>query len=190
MGTDKAALPFGADTLLTRVASLAARAAVETIVAAGPTQVVPPGWLVSRDRQPGAGPLPALLGALGLVTQNLVLVLAVDMPLFEPALAGRLAAICEGWDGAVPLVAGTLVPTCAVYRTRALRERSAAFGDPRHRSLRAFLNGLRIRVVSADLLRDADPALRTFTPCNTPEQYRDALRLAGLPVNDGFTPAV
>ena len=82
-------------------------------------------------------------------------------------------------------VDGRRMATCAVYGVAALRDAKARFGDPRHRSLQEFLQGLRVREVGADVLRTADPDLLSFTPCNTPEEYARALRLADIAVNDG-----
>jgi molybdopterin-guanine dinucleotide biosynthesis protein A len=75
-------------------------------------------------------------------------------------------------------VDGRRLPTCAVFQTAALREARDRFGDPRHRSLREFIDGLRVRDVAAERFAAVDPALDSFAPCNTPEEYRRALELA------------
>jgi molybdenum cofactor guanylyltransferase len=183
MGRDKASLPFGPETLLDRVLRSAAAVADEVVLAAAPGQQVPAGYRVSRDAGAGLGPLPALIGALPLVHAAHTLVLACDLPLLQPAVLSLLVDLAEGWEGAVPLVNGRRLPTCAVFKTAALRQARERFGDPRHRSLRDFIAGLRLRDVPADRFEAADPRLASFTQCNTPDEYRVALGLAGLDVN-------
>jgi molybdopterin-guanine dinucleotide biosynthesis protein A len=184
MGRDKASLPFGPEPLLDRILRRVGQVTSEIVLAAAQEQAVPPGYRVCRDPGPDEGPLPALLHALDAVQAELVFVVACDTPLLQPALLVLLAELCPAWDGAVPVIGDRRQATCAVYRTSALREARARFGDPRHRSLQAFLELLSIREVPPEALRGADPALLTFTPCNTPEEYAAALRLAGIAVND------
>ena len=183
MGRDKALLPFGHETLLDRVLRVVAAVAGEVVLAAAPEQPVPAGFRVSRDAAAGAGPLPALVEALPLVEATHTLVLACDLPLLKADVLSLLVDLSEGWEGAVPLVNGRRLPTCAVFQTTALRLARERFGDPRHRSLRDFIAGLRLRDVSANLFEAVDPQLSSFTSCNTPDEYRRALELAGLDVN-------
>ena len=77
-----------------------------------------------------------------------------------------------------------------MYQRAALLEVRSRFGDPTHRSLRAYVDFLRVRDIDEQTLRVADPDLRSFLPCNTPAEYRALLRMAGLPVNGPSTPAV
>ena len=105
--------------------------------------------------------------------------MACDLPLLRADVLALLIDESEGWDGAVPLVDGRRVPTCAAYQTAALRHAGERFGDPRHRSLRDFIALLRLREVPASVLETVDPQLSSFTPCNTPEEYRRALGPGG-----------
>ncbi len=180
MGRDKAALSFGPETLLERVVRLVRVAASEVVVAAAAGQAVPQGVQVSVDTAAGGGPLPALLDALNLIQRPFVWVVACDTPLLQPALGSLLFDLCAGHDAAVPVVDGRRVPTCAVYRTAALRDRQAAFGSPRDRSLSSFVEPLDLQEVGTAELEAADPGLRSFAACNTPQEYRRALGLAGL----------
>jgi molybdopterin-guanine dinucleotide biosynthesis protein A len=179
MGRDKASLPFGSETLVERVVRLVTPLVSELVLAVAPGQAVPPGVRVSRDSAAGVGPLPALLDALDMIDAQHVFVVACDTPLLQPGLVPLLHELCVGWDGAVPNPQGKRMATCAVYSTAALREGRAGFGDPRHRSLQAYLESLRIREIDPEALRAVDPELLSFTPCNTAENYRRALALAG-----------
>lgn len=180
MGRDKASLPFGHETLLDRVIHTVTAVADPVVVAAGPSQPVPGGVRVIRDERPGEGPLPALVGALALVKTTYTLVLACDLPLLRPGALSLLVELCKGWEGAVPVVNGRRLPTCAVFETAALERVAEGFGDPRNRSLRDFIEPLRLLEVPAQRFAAVDPLLRSFEPCNTPEEYDRLLGLAGL----------
>jgi molybdopterin-guanine dinucleotide biosynthesis protein A len=183
MGRDKASLPFGPESVLERVLRLVSATADRIVISAAPGQVVPPGHEVCRDEAEDQGPLPGILAGLGRIGREHVLVIACDMPLIQPGLTVLLAELCAGWDGAVPFVDRTRVPTCAVYAVAALRQRAAGFGPARNRSLQDFIAGLSIREVPPAVLRQADPDLLSLTPCNTPADYRNALAIAGLAVS-------
>jgi molybdopterin-guanine dinucleotide biosynthesis protein A len=190
MGRDKAGMPFGVETLLERVLRQVRSATADIVLAAAPGQTVPAGCHVSHDRFAGDGPLPALLDALEHLESRRVFVVACDTPLLQPALIPFLEGLCVGWQGAVPVVDDKRIPTCAVYETSALLGARARFGDPRHRSVRDYIARLRIRDIPEARIQSVDPPLLSFTPCNTPEEYRHALALAGLDVNGVPPPAV
>lgn len=189
MGRDKASLPFGPETLLERVIRLVRSVMDEVVLAAGADQILPPGLPVVRDAAEGRGPLPALLSASAAVHGDHVFLVACDTPLLQPPLVRLLLDQARGWDACVPLIDGVPMTTCAVYRTSAVR---AAAGPPivTGGSLRSLLAGLRTLHVDEAALRKADPDLLSFLPCNTPEEYRHALALAGLSVNEPSPPAV
>jgi molybdopterin-guanine dinucleotide biosynthesis protein A len=190
MGTDKCALPFGPETMLERVVRLVGEMTEHIVLAAAPDRRVPSHFHVSRDQEAGQGPLPGLLRAATRLSTEHVFVAACDMPLLHPALIATLLDLSAGSDGAVPVVGGRRVPTCAVYHRAALLDVRSRFGEPRHRSLHAYVALLRVRDADERTLRVADPDLRSFLPCNTPEEYHALLRMAGLPVNGPSTPAV
>jgi molybdopterin-guanine dinucleotide biosynthesis protein A len=190
MGTGKCALPFGPETMLERVARLVGQLTGDVVLAAAPDQQVPDRFAVSRDPAAGEGPLPGLLRAAAVLPTERVFVAACDVPLLQPALVTLLSDLSAGWDGAVPRLDGRRVPTCAVYQRSALLDARSRFGEPRHRSLHDYVSLLRIRDVDEHTLRAADADLISFLPCNTPEEYRTLLRMAGLPVNGTSMPAV
>jgi len=180
MGRTKAALPFGGETLLERVLRLVAPCVDDVVLAAGAGQRVPAGWDVVRDASDGLGPVPALLGALSHVRHAATFVVACDTPLLQPAIIARLVELSEGWDACVPVVGGVEMTTCAVYRADAVLAAVRDAGEPPPTSLRKLIAQLRVRSVDADALRAVDPDLLSFSPCNTPDEYRRALELAGL----------
>jgi molybdenum cofactor guanylyltransferase len=180
MGRPKATLPFGGETLLERVLRLVAPHVDDLVLAAGPGQRVPQGWDVVRDTGEGLGPVPALIGALSQVRHATAFVVACDTPLLQPAMISTLVDLATDWDACVPVVDGVEMTTCAVYRPEAVLAAARTGGGAPPSSLRGVLARLRIRTVDADALRSVDPDLLSFTPCNTPTEYRHALELAGL----------
>ena len=190
MGTRKCALPFGPETMLERVVRQVGQVTGDIVLAAARHQRVPDRFATSRDPAAGEGPLPGLLRAATLLSAELVFVAACDMPMLQPALITLLSDLSEGSDGAVPVLDGRRVPTCAVYQRTALLDAALRFGEPRHRSLHAYVSLLRVRDVDERTLRTTDPELNSFLPCNTPDEYRTLLRMAGLPVNGTPMPAV
>lgn len=180
MGRPKATLPFGNETLLERVVRLVAPHVDDIVLAAGPGQQVPAGFDVVRDASEGLGPVPALIGALSRVRHASAFVVACDTPLLQPAIIATLFELSAGWDACVPVVDGVEMTTCAVYRPDAVLAASRTGGASPPSSLRGVLAQLRVRTVDTDVLRRLDPDLLSFTPCNSPAEYRRALELAGL----------
>jgi molybdopterin-guanine dinucleotide biosynthesis protein A len=180
MGRPKATLPFGDETLLERVVRLVAPHVDDIVLAAAPRQQVPAGYDVVRDASEGAGPVPALIGALFHVRHAAAFVIACDTPLLQPAIITTLVELSAGWDACVPVVDGVEMTTCAVYRPDAVLAALRAGGPTPPSSLRGVLAKLKVRIVDTDVLRRVDPDLLSFTPCNSPAEYRRALQLAGL----------
>ena len=195
MGRDKAALPFGDETLLARVVRLVGEIADDVVLVAREGQHLPGGtaegsglesWpragpaaRVVRDPAEGLGPLAGIAAGRGLVRGPRALVVACDMPLLRPALARRLVGLAREVDALVPVVDGFPVPTCAVY-AKAVAERARELVAARELRPRAFLERVETRFVPAEELHDVDPRLDSFRDCDTEEEYRAALRAAGL----------
>jgi molybdopterin-guanine dinucleotide biosynthesis protein A len=179
MGRDKAALPFGAETLLARVVRTARTIADDVVVVGDPRQPMPPQVRVMPDAVEGLGPLAGLSTGLAAVDGDRALLVACDMPLLSPALLRGLLALAGDHDASVPLVDGVPMTTCAVYATR-LGPRAQALLRKGTRSLRALLDEVSVQWVSDDKLRGLDPDLVSFWDCDTPERYQAALRRAGL----------
>jgi len=180
MGRPKADLPFGPETLLERVIRLVSPDVDDIVLAAAPGQHLPHGFPVVTDSLADQGPLPALVGALAHVRRDLAFVVACDTPLLQPGVAALLVELCSDWDAAVPVIDGVEMTTCAVYRREAVLAAEKRREASSVSSLRRLLSQLRTRRVEPEMLRSADPALLSFTPCNSPEEYQRALVLAGL----------
>lgn len=131
---------------------------------------------IALDERPGAGPLATLAGALERAEAPLLVALAADTPLVQPAVLQMLLAAAQpGVDAVVPVVLGVTQPLQAVYRTtlgptvRDLVQRGSG-------SVQALLRatGATVRYLDEEALRQVDPQLRSFRGANTPAEW-DAL---------------
>ncbi|MEY9838444.1 molybdopterin-guanine dinucleotide biosynthesis protein A [Streptacidiphilus sp. EB103A] len=153
--TDKVALEVDGTALLDRV--LAGCAGARTTVVAGPRRPTrrPVSWV--REQPPGGGPVAAVAAALPSVTADRILLLAADLPFFEPTTAALLLRELDGdpdADAAVLVDAdGRDQPLAAAYRTAPLLTALAALGDPAGLPLRRLVGGLTTRRIA-----DADGA--------------------------------
>ena len=190
MGTPKAWLDFGGETLLERTVRVVATAAAPVIVVAAPEQELPPlpaGVAVVRDPVAGRGPLQGLAAGLAAAADHApaAFVSATDAPFLQAALIRRLAALRGDHDIVVPRQGGHLHALSAVYAVSARVAVAALLAEGTLR-LSSVLD--RARTLFADealLLAGAelalvDPELRSLRNVNTPAEYAAALAEAGL----------
>ncbi|GAA3049044.1 molybdenum cofactor guanylyltransferase [Actinokineospora globicatena] len=165
-GVDKPALVVGGRTLLDRVISAVAHA--DEIIVVGPPRptVHPVRW--TREPEPGSGPVAGMAAGLDLVTAEVVVLLAADLPALTRATVDRLRAappaVLVDADGRDQWLLGAW-PTAAL--------RAATPAEPANAALRRVLTGLApVRLGDVDgSARDvdqpsdlADPVPRTGTP--------------------------
>ena len=194
MGTDKGLLPLPtegrqqdkeqlsfAGQLLTTLAPLcretllvvrdATQAAhYAPIIAAWQGQ--PPARLV-MDREPDIGPLMGLYSGLSAMQATRALVVAIDMPCVQPALAAFL--LSQPLSKAMPAET-LLVPVVdcapqvllAVYPRAILPIIEARLHEGR-RDPRSLLAVAPVHYIEEAQLRQVDPQLRSFININTPE---------------------
>jgi len=106
MGTDKALVVLEGRTMVERVVERARLAGADPVAVVGHRhpELLPPGVssLHIPDEHPGAGPVGGLLTALSWTPQEVVLVVACDLPLLDPFDLARLtAAVRPGRPAAV-----------------------------------------------------------------------------------------
>lgn len=193
MGRPKAWLPFGGEALLSRVAARIAEAASPLVVVAAPDQEVPPlppGARIVRDAVSGRGPLQGILAGLSALEglAAAAFVSSTDAPFLHPELVRRLEALrAEGdHDVAVPRAQGHYHPLAAVYRTSVRAVVQDLLDSDLRRPFFVFERTRARFAEEADLLagealRAADPHLWSLRNINTPDEYEEALRDAGLP---------
>jgi molybdopterin-guanine dinucleotide biosynthesis protein A len=96
MGTSKALLPFGPETMLQRVVRILGGVVSPIVaVAAAADQELPPlpaAVILTRDEQEGRGPLEALRAGLKALPDDVdaAYVTSCDVPLLVPAFALRM----------------------------------------------------------------------------------------------------
>jgi len=156
---DKTSLPVGGVTLLDRV--LAATVGAESVVVVGSSRPVgrPVTWV--QEDKPGGGPAAAVAAALDVLSADIVVLLAGDLPLLASPDVDRLAAAVAE-DGAVYVDDdGVEQWLCSAWRTETLRGVSLDAGG----SLRKALQPLSFARLPADI---------GVLDCDTPEDLRRA----------------
>ena len=152
-GVSKADLTVGGRRLLDVVLE-AVRCARTTVVVG--QVAAPDGVLVTLEDPPGTGPAAGIVAGLEAVAQpaGWTVVLACDLPGVQAAVPRLLAATArdddlDGYCLASP--EGSPQWLLGIHRTPRLRLVAQTYGDPRNRSVRGLLAGLRL-----GLLPDAD----------------------------------
>lgn len=184
MGTSKALLPFGPETMLQRVVRLLDDIVHPIVVVAAPDQdlpELPPDVIVTRDERPGRGPLEGLRAGLKALPADVeaAYVTSCDVPLLVPGFVEQMLELARGYDVAVMEIDGFTHPLSAVYRRATLPHIEDLLAHDRLRPLFLFDAVSTRRVSPADMT--ADPDLRTLRNLNTREDYEQALRDAGVP---------
>lgn len=184
MGTPKALLPFGTETMLQRVIRLLGDVVSPIIVVAArdqPLPPLPPDVIVTRDEREGRGPLEGLRAGLKALPPDVeaAYVTSCDAPLLVPGFVRQLVDLATGHDIAILEIDGFPHPLSAVYRRTVLPHVEDLLAHDRLRP--AFLfEEVRTRRVRRDEMT-ADPDLVTLRNLNTREEYERALADAGLP---------
>jgi molybdopterin-guanine dinucleotide biosynthesis protein A len=184
MGSSKALLPFGPETMLQRVVRLLATVVSPIVVVAAQEQPLPdlPSTLiVARDEQEGRGPLEGLRAGLKAMPPGVecAYVTSCDVPLLVPDFVRRMTDLAKGYDIAVMEIDGFAHPLSAVYRKDTLTQVEALLAQDRLRP--AFLfDAVRTRRVTRQDMLAVDPELLTLRNLNTREDYKQALSAAGF----------
>jgi molybdopterin-guanine dinucleotide biosynthesis protein A len=183
MGTSKALLPFGSETMLQRVVRiLSGVVAPIVVVAAGNQELpeLPADVIVTRDENEGRGPLEALRAGLKALPADVdaAYVTSCDVPLLAPGFVRQMLDHAGGYDIAVMEIDGFTHPLSAVYRRSTLACVEDLLANDRLRP--AFLfDAVKTRRVRPEEMT-ADPDLRTLRNLNTREDYEQALSDANV----------
>ncbi len=184
MGTSKALLPFGDETMLQRVCRLLATVVSPIAIVAAAEQALPDlpaGVIITRDEQQDRGPLEGLRAGLKALpeTVDAVYVTSCDVPLLVPDFARHMIDLLTDHDIVVMEIDGFPHPLSAVYRRRTLPHVEALLAQNRLRPVFLF-EAVPTRRVRPEEMTSADPDLLTLRNLNTQEDYRQALAIAGL----------
>ena len=189
MGRPKAWLRFGPERLLQRVVRILATTTDQVVVVAAAGQNLPDlptAVRVVRDLVRDQGPLRGLTTGLAALPESVDLVYAsaTDVPFLQPAWVTRLTELIGDHDLAIPEVGGQRHPLAALYRRGPVLAAAGPLLAAGQFRLTALGDQLRGRVVAEADLITADPDLATLRNLNTHEEYRQALRDAGLAGNE------
>jgi molybdopterin-guanine dinucleotide biosynthesis protein A len=184
MGTPKATLPFGPETMLQRVIRLLGSVAAPIVAVAARAQELPelPGdVIVTRDEREARGPLEGLRAGLRALPPSVELayVTSCDVPLLEPGFVTRMIELLGDHDIAVMELDGFPHPLSAVYRRDTLPYVESLLAEEKLRPVFLF-DAVRTRRVQRGEMVSIDPGLRTLRNLNTREDYLEALADAGF----------
>jgi len=180
MGSPKALLPFGPETMLQRVVRLLGSVVTPIVVVSSRDQAVPllPGYArIARDDREGRGPLEGLRAGLHALPDSAeaAYVTSCDAPLLVPGFVRQMVDLLGDHDIAVMDLDGFLHPLSAVYRRTLLPQVEALLASDRLRP--AFLfDAVRTRRVTPAEVASVDPNLLSLRNLNTPQDYQDALQ--------------
>ncbi len=183
MGTSKALLPFGPETMLQRVVRLLSGEVEPIVVAAAGEQALPElptGVIVTRDERESRGPLEGLRAGMKALPSSVAVayVTSCDVPLLVPAFVARMITLLGDNEIAVMEIDGFPHPLSAVYRRSTLPHVEALLSRDKLRP--AFLfDAVKTRRVRPDEMASVDPELLTLRNLNTQADYLAALSAAG-----------
>ena len=175
MGRDKAALPFGEETMLSHLVhtyqpyfdltavSLNQAGRFDT---AGAMEVV--------DRRPGEGPMAGLEAAFLDTGADVIFLTGTDLPFGDPALARHLVEQLGEHDICLIRSEKGPEPLFAVYSSRCLNAIQKSLAEGR-RSMYGVIQELDTLELSAESLSRFDVG-RILSNVNDPEEYTKALR--------------
>jgi molybdenum cofactor guanylyltransferase len=189
MGTPKATLPFGPETMLERVVRLLGGVVAPVIIVAAREQTLPKlpaGVIVTRDEREYQGPLEGLRAGLTALPDsvNVAYATSCDVPLLVPGFVTRMIELLGDHDIAVVEVGGFAHPLSAVYRRTTLPHIESLLAQNKLRPVFLF-DALPTRRVQAEEMVPVDPQLRTLRNLNTRADYLAALSDAGLSAETG-----
>jgi molybdopterin-guanine dinucleotide biosynthesis protein A len=178
MGTPKALLPFGSETMLQRVVRLLSGVVSPVVVVAASDQELPElpaSVIVTRDEREGRGPLEGLRAGLKALPADIdtAYVTSCDVPLLVTGFVTQMLELARGYDVAVMEIDGFTHPLTAVYRRDTLPHIEDLLAHDRLRPLFLYERVKTRRVQPAEITADSD--LRTLRNLNTREDYEQAL---------------
>ncbi len=179
MGQDKALLRLGDQTFLQHISGIL-RPICKPVVLVGRAdqqKLFSSENEFVTDQVPDAGPLAGLVSGLDSVRQraDLALVVACDTPLIQPGLVRFLVNCIGDSDAAIPWDGEHLYGLTAVYRTGA-EDPLRKMLDRGQRRIQDIAQAIRIKKISLNEIRQADPNLDSLLGCNTPEEYQMLIR--------------
>jgi molybdenum cofactor guanylyltransferase len=184
MGSPKALLPFGSETMLQRVLRVLGTVVSPLVVVAAAGQdlpALPPSIVITRDEHEDRGPLEGLRAGLKGLPEGVdrAYVTSCDVPLLVPRFVTRMVELLGDHDIAVMEIDGFAHPLSAVYRRATLPHVESLLAADRRRMVFLF-DAVKTRRIQPSEMASVDPQLLTLRNLNTREDYLEALSTAGL----------
>jgi molybdenum cofactor guanylyltransferase len=184
MGSPKALLPFGSETMLQRVLRVLGTVVSPLVVVAAAGQdlpALPPSIVITRDEHEDRGPLEGLRAGLKGLPEGVdrAYVTSCDVPLLVPQFVTRMVELLGDHDIAVMEIDGFAHPLSAVYRRATLPHVESLLAADRRRMVFLF-DAVKTRRIQPSEMASVDPQLLTLRNLNTREDYLEALSTAGL----------
>jgi molybdenum cofactor guanylyltransferase len=185
-GRNKGALIVDGRSILDRQLDELAPLADDVMVVGGSARGQQTGGeqhrLAARDTRPhlreiadlvrDSGPLGGIHAALAAARNDVVLVVACDMPYVTAPFAGYLLSLAGAAHLVVPCTEDGYHPLCAVY-ARACLEPAARLLAERRLAIRELIDSVPARVVTSEEIRRFGAPSRLLANVNTPAEYTD-----------------
>lgn len=182
LGRDKALETIGGQVLIRRVIDRLSQVTDGvSVVVADHTQAetlpLDNRQQVVLDRYPGGGSLGGIFSGLQAASQDWGVVVACDMPFLNLNLIRRMLELREGADAVVPVLAGRVEPTHAVYSKVCLpfMEQLLQANDLK---VSLFFDKVRVVYLPEADMAALDPDGLSFFNVNSPADLERALVLA------------
>ncbi|MDN5344549.1 MAG: molybdenum cofactor guanylyltransferase [Clostridia bacterium] len=177
MGTNKALLPLGRESMLATIVA-ALRPLFPEVIVVTNTPDLYRDWQVRlvTDVIPGRGPLSGFHAGLLASPWWHNFVVACDMPFLDPAFIEHLLGQARGYDAVVPRRGEYLQPLHAVYSRSCLPAIEACLQQGDYQAF-AFYPHVKVRYIDIDRLQGFTDLERVFFNINTPADLDRARRL-------------
>jgi molybdopterin-guanine dinucleotide biosynthesis protein A len=178
MGTPKAWLPFGSETMLQRVVRILNTLVAPIVVVAAAGQdlpALPDEVIITHDERESRGPLEGIRAGLKALPASVdaAYITSCDVPLLVPGFVTQMIALAAGFDVAVMEIDGFPHPLSAIYRRSVLPHIEELLSQDRLRPVFLYDRVPTRKVSPAEIT--ADPELKTLRNLNSPEDYQRAL---------------
>ena len=183
MGEDKALKPFLGRPLIQRVIERLTPLADEIIVTTNhPEDYAFLNLPLHMDLKPDRGALGGLYTAIASATYPVVAVVACDMPFASPTLIEAMSKLLVDAEREADVVIAKseegYEPLHAVYRRETCLPAIESAIDADQWKVIAWFPQVKVRVLTLDEIKSADPDGLAFWNVNTPEEFTKAEKIA------------
>ena len=179
MGTSKAHLQFGAETLLQRIVRIMGEVLDPLVVVAANGQELPildVKVMICRDKNEGQGPLEGLAAGLEALKErcDAVFLSSCDVPFLKKEFILGMTKALGDSRMCIPRTEGYFHPLASVYRVDVLSDVLQLLGE---KKLRPFflLEKVNGKIIEEAQLKQFDSVLFSLKNLNTPEDFQQAL---------------